>query len=62
VGTAAKVSVFVELWTKTRQLQAQAEGARQLRSLVAAVDEAVAVLRSGTDPDRALEILEAAQA
>jgi CheY-like chemotaxis protein len=58
----AKVSVFVELWTKTRQLEAQAEGARQLRALVAAVDEAVAVLRTGADPDRALEILEAVQA
>ncbi len=57
----AKVSVFVELWTKTRQLEAQAEGARQLRSLVAAVDEAVAVLRSGTEPQRALDILEAVQ-
>jgi CheY-like chemotaxis protein len=57
----AKVSVFVELWTKTRQLEAQAEGARQLRALVAAVDEAVAVLRTGTDPGRALEILEAVQ-
>lgn len=57
----AKVSVFVELWTKTRQLEAQAEAARQLRTMVAAVDEAVAVLRSGTDPARALEILEAVQ-
>ncbi len=57
----AKVSVFAELWTKTRQLEAQADSARQLRSLVAAVDEAVAVLRSGTDPERALEILEAAR-
>lgn len=57
----AKVSVFVELWTKTRQLEAQAEGVRQLRALVAAVDEAAAVLRTGTDPDRALEILEAVQ-
>jgi DNA-binding response OmpR family regulator len=57
----AKVSVFVELWTKTRQLEAQAEGVRQLRALVSAVDEAIAVLRNGTDPDRALEILEAVQ-
>jgi CheY-like chemotaxis protein len=56
----AKVSVFVELWTKTRQLEAQAEAARQLRALVSAVDEAVAVLRAG-DPDRALAILEAVQ-
>src|SRR5215475_9852189 len=51
----SKVSVFVELWTKTRQLEAQAEAARQLRALVAAVDEAAAVLRTGTDPERALE-------
>jgi CheY-like chemotaxis protein len=58
----AKVSVFVELWTKTRQIEAQADGVRQLRALVMAVDEAIAVLRSGTDPDRALEILEAVQA
>jgi CheY-like chemotaxis protein len=57
----AKVSVFVELWTKTRQLEAQAEAARQLRAMVAAVDEAVAVLRTGTDPGRALQILEAVQ-
>ena len=56
----AKVSVFVELWTKTRQLEAQAEAARQLRFLVSAVDEAVAMLRGG-DADRALEILEAVQ-
>ncbi len=56
----AKVSVFVELWTKTRLLEAQAEAARQLRSMVSAVDEAVAMLRGG-DADRALEILEAVQ-
>jgi CheY-like chemotaxis protein len=57
----AKVSVFVELWTKTRQLEAQAEAARKLRAMVTAVDEAVAALRTGTDPERALEILEAVQ-
>jgi CheY-like chemotaxis protein len=57
----AKVSVFVELWTKTRQLEAQAEGVRQLRALVSAVDEAIAVLRNGADPDEALAILEAVQ-
>jgi CheY-like chemotaxis protein len=56
----AKVSVFVELWTKTRQLEAQAEAARQLRSMVSAVDEAVALLRGG-DTHRALEILEGVQ-
>ena len=55
----AKVSVFVELWTKTRLLEAQAEAARQFRTLTTAVDEAVAILRSGDDPDRALDVLEA---
>jgi CheY-like chemotaxis protein len=57
----AKVSVFVELWTKTRLLEAQAEAARQLRAMVTAVDEAVAVLRTGTEPERALAILEGVQ-
>jgi CheY-like chemotaxis protein len=57
----AKVSVFVDLWTKTRQLEAQSEAARQLRTLVGAVDEAVALLRSGADPQRALELLEKAR-
>jgi CheY-like chemotaxis protein len=57
----AKVSVFVELWTKTRLLEAQAEAARQFRSLTAAVDDAVNLLRSGEDPDRVLEILETAR-
>src|SRR5881392_931651 len=53
----AKVSVFVELWTKTRQLEAHTESSRQLRTLVAAIDEAVAMLRTG-DANRALDILE----
>jgi CheY-like chemotaxis protein len=57
----AKVSVFVELWTKTRLLEAQAEAARRFRSLTAAVDEAISVLHSGDDPDRALAILETAR-
>jgi len=57
----AKVSVFVELWTKTRLLEAQADAARQLRAMVTAVDEAVAVLRTGAEPERALAILEAVQ-
>jgi CheY-like chemotaxis protein len=57
----AKVSVFVDLWTKTRQLEAQSEASRQLRTLVGAVDEAVALLRSGADPQRALELLEKAR-
>src|SRR2546423_3434950 len=57
----AKVSVFVELWTKTRQLEAQAESARQLRTLVAAVDEAVALLKMGRETAKALESLERAR-
>src|SRR2546430_7293720 len=46
----AKVSVFMDLWVKTRQLEAHAESARQLRGLVGAVDEAVAILRNGGGP------------
>ncbi|GIH13412.1 hypothetical protein Raf01_15840 [Rugosimonospora africana] len=57
----AKVSVFVELWTKTRLLEAQADAARQFKSLTTAVDDAVTILRAGEDPDRALEILESAR-
>jgi CheY-like chemotaxis protein len=59
----AKVSVFVELWTKTRQLEAYAQDARKLRTLVGAVDEAVTALRAGTDAEvkRALAVLERAR-
>jgi CheY-like chemotaxis protein len=63
----AKVSVFVELWNKTRQLAAQAEAVRerdtQWRALTEAVDEATAVLRAGGDGSatRAAEILEVAR-
>jgi CheY-like chemotaxis protein len=57
----AKVSVFVDLWTKTRQLEAHVDATRQLRTLIGAVDEAVAILRTGTDPQRALELLEKAR-
>src|SRR5262249_6355607 len=46
----AKVSVFVELWTKTQQLHAQAELTRAresaLRRVAIAIDEASAILRS----------------
>jgi len=63
----AKVSVFVELWVKTRQLSAQSELVRerdaQWRTLTEAVDEATALLRSD-DPDgrsRAVELLEQAR-
>jgi CheY-like chemotaxis protein len=63
----AKVSVFVDLWIKSRQLAAQTEAAQERearwRSLREAVDGAVALLRSA-DPDardRALELLEKAR-
>jgi CheY-like chemotaxis protein len=63
----AKVSVFVDLWTKTQQLQAQSEAVReretQWRTLTEAVDEATALLRS-QEPDgreRAAELLEKAR-
>jgi DNA-binding response OmpR family regulator len=63
----AKVSVFVELWVKTRQLAAQSEVVRereaQWRALTDAVDEATTLLRSD-DPDgrdRAVELLEQAR-
>jgi hypothetical protein len=54
----AKVSVFVELWTKTQQLQASGETARtrdnSMRAAAIAVDEAVAALRSAEATDGAL--------
>lgn len=63
----AKVTVFVDLWMKTRQLATQAEAVRereaQWRTLTDAVDEATELLRSG-DPDardRAVELLEHAR-
>ncbi|GGM20694.1 MULTISPECIES: response regulator [Micromonospora] len=63
----AKVSVFVELWVKSRQLAAQSDLVReretQWRTLAEAVDEATALLRTDT-PDarsRAVELLEQAR-
>ena len=51
----AKVSVFVELWVKTRQLAAQSDLVRerdaQWRRLTDAVDEATTLLRSTDDPE-----------
>ncbi|NJC68718.1 response regulator [Planosporangium thailandense] len=48
----AKVSVFVELWTKTQQLQAQAEVTRSreaaLRGAGTAIDEALELLTVAT--------------
>jgi len=63
----AKVSVFVELWTKSQQLKAQADATRerdaQWRRLTETVDEAARVLRSGGDdaPAEALSLLEKAR-
>jgi CheY-like chemotaxis protein len=65
----AKVSIFVDLWTKTRQLQAQAEAVRQRelqwRKLTDAVDNAAVLLRTAPDDaavvERALEVLEEAR-
>jgi CheY-like chemotaxis protein len=52
----AKVSVFVELWTKTQQLAAQGELARSrdsaLRRAGTAMDEAIALLRTAVVTDR----------
>ncbi|HEX2772534.1 MAG TPA: response regulator [Micromonosporaceae bacterium] len=63
----AKVSVFVDLWVKGRQLAAQTEAAQEResrwRALSESVDAAIALLRS-TDPDarrRALDMLEQAR-
>jgi len=57
----AKVSIFVELWTKTQQLRAQADASRerdaQWNRLTDTVDEAVRVLRSN-GPEAAAEALD----
>lgn len=51
----AKVSVFVELWAKTQQLQAHAEAVRErdaaLRAIGAAMDEASQALRTALTVD-----------
>jgi CheY-like chemotaxis protein len=63
----AKVSIFVELWTKTQQLKAQAEASRereaQWQRLTDLVDEAARALRTGGDEaaGEALELLEKAR-
>ncbi|WFE37880.1 response regulator [Micromonospora sp. WMMD998] len=64
----AKVTVFVELWVKTRQLAAQSDLVRerdvQMRRLTEAVDSATALLRADDDPaarERAADLLEQAR-
>ena len=54
----AKVAIFVDLWTKTRQLEAYADTERQLRSLRSWVHEAVDALRGGQEPARVIGLLE----
>ncbi|MBO0870910.1 MAG: response regulator [Micromonosporaceae bacterium] len=58
----AKVSIFVDLWTKSRQMDSQAETVRNYRRLVAAVDDALPLLRSGGSVEEAVELLERARA
>ncbi|WP_430791047.1 response regulator [Actinoplanes sp. G11-F43] len=63
----AKVSVFVELWTKSQQLKASAEMTRereaQWQRLTSTVDEAARVLRAGGEKAaaEALDLLEKAR-
>jgi CheY-like chemotaxis protein len=63
----AKVSIFVELWTKTQQLKAQGDATRerdaQWQRLTETVDEAARVLRAGGDEAaaQALALLEKAR-
>jgi len=63
----AKVSIFVELWTKTQQLKAQADATRerdaQWQRLTETVDEAARVLRANGDAaaSEALALLEKAR-
>ena len=56
----AKVSVLIDLWAKSRQLESDAESAqrwlREGRQLVSTVDEAVALLDAG-DADEAVSVL-----
>lgn len=63
----AKVSIFVELWTKSQQLKAQAEAAKerdaQWDRLTETIDEAARVLRGGGEEAaaEALALLEKAR-
>jgi DNA-binding response OmpR family regulator len=63
----AKVSVFVDLWTKSQQLAEHVEAVRERearwKALSDAVDEATALLRSDQPDarDKAVELLEQAR-
>src|SRR5689334_25341865 len=56
----AKVSIFVDLWSKNRQLRAQMDEVRRLRRLSHTVDQALAALKVD-DVDQARSILERAR-
>jgi CheY-like chemotaxis protein len=57
----SKVSVFADLWTKTRQVAAQARTAESATALGASVDAALALLRADTpDVGAAIAVLECA--
>ena len=47
----AKVSVFAELWTKSRQVEAQAQSTHQVTALAAAVRQALEALAGPDGPD-----------
>ncbi|HEX6500425.1 MAG TPA: response regulator [Micromonosporaceae bacterium] len=53
----AKVSVFVELWAKNRQLREQAAEVRRLRRLYQSVDQALTALKLD-DVEQARKVLE----
>jgi CheY-like chemotaxis protein len=59
----AKVSIFLELWTKTRQLAAQVEMGRRYTLMADSVDEALGMLGGGAPEDvrKAVEVLERAR-
>lgn len=52
----AKVSVFADLWVKTRQLAVHAVAARELRTLTAAVEDALVAIGAG-ETGFAMEVL-----
>jgi CheY-like chemotaxis protein len=57
----SKVSVFADLWTKTRQVAAQARTAESATALGASIDSALALLRTETpDVSAAIAVLECA--
>jgi len=57
----SKVSVFADLWSKTRQLALQARSADSATALATAIEKAIVLLRTDRpDVDAALDVLEIA--